>query len=52
MPSDWRTVGLLVAMFVAIIVLVVPLGWAITERAVLRRLRNGSGQQALCAQHR
>jgi putative tricarboxylic transport membrane protein len=29
MPSDWRTVGLLVAMFVALIVLVVPLGWAI-----------------------
>ena len=29
-PSDWRTVGLLVAMFVATIVLVEPLGWAIT----------------------
>ena len=26
-------------MFVAMILLVVPLGWAITERAVLRRLR-------------
>ncbi|MBI3212399.1 MAG: tripartite tricarboxylate transporter TctB family protein [Mycobacterium sp.] len=29
MPSDWRTVGLLVASFVALIMLVVPLGWAI-----------------------
>jgi len=29
-PSDWRTVGLLVAIFVATIVLVEPLGWAIT----------------------
>nr|WP_083144535.1 tripartite tricarboxylate transporter TctB family protein [Mycolicibacterium parafortuitum] len=29
MPSDWRTVGLLVGMFVMLIVLVVPLGWAI-----------------------
>lgn len=30
MPSDWRTVGLLVLLFVATIVLVKPLGWAIT----------------------
>ena len=30
LPGDWRTVGLLVALFVATIVLVVPLGWAIT----------------------
>lgn len=29
MPSDWRTVGLLVGLFVALIVLVNPLGWAI-----------------------
>lgn len=29
-PGDWRTVGLLVALFVAVIVLVEPLGWAIT----------------------
>ena len=29
-PSDWRTVGMLVGLFVATIVLVVPLGWAIT----------------------
>ena len=29
-PADWRTVGLLVGLFVAVIVLVVPLGWAIT----------------------
>ncbi len=29
-PSDWRTVGLLVGVFVATIVLVEPLGWAIT----------------------
>jgi len=29
MPSDWRTVGLLVGMFVLLIVLVNPLGWAI-----------------------
>lgn len=29
MPSDWRTVGLLVGLFVMLIVLVVPLGWAI-----------------------
>lgn len=29
-PSDWRTVGLLVGLFVAVIVLVEPLGWAIT----------------------
>lgn len=30
MPSDWRTVGLLVGIFVAVIVLVDPLGWVIT----------------------
>ncbi|AKE88640.1 MULTISPECIES: tripartite tricarboxylate transporter TctB family protein [Rhodococcus] len=29
-PGDWRTVGLLVALFVATIALVGPLGWAIT----------------------
>jgi putative tricarboxylic transport membrane protein len=29
-PGDWRTVGLLVGLFVAVIVLVDPLGWAIT----------------------
>ena len=29
-PSDWRTVGLLVGLFVVTIVLVNPLGWAIT----------------------
>lgn len=29
-PSDWKTVGLLIAIFVATIVLIVPLGWAIT----------------------
>lgn len=29
-PGDWRTVGLLVAVFVATIALVNPLGWAIT----------------------
>ncbi|MBI5337483.1 MAG: tripartite tricarboxylate transporter TctB family protein [Mycolicibacterium rufum] len=29
MPSDWRTVGLLVGLFVLLIVLVEPLGWAI-----------------------
>ena len=29
MPSDWRTVGLLIALFVAVIVLVIPLGWTI-----------------------
>ena len=29
MPSDWRTVGLLVGMFILLIVLVQPLGWAI-----------------------
>ena len=28
-PSDWRTVGLLVALFVAMILLVNPLGWVI-----------------------
>jgi len=31
MPSDWRTVGLLVGLFVLMIVLVNPLGWAITS---------------------
>ena len=31
LASDWRTVGLLIAMFVALIVLVVPLGWAIAS---------------------
>jgi putative tricarboxylic transport membrane protein len=30
MPGDWRTVGLLVGLFVAVILLVDPLGWAIT----------------------
>ena len=29
--SDWRTVGLLVGLFVAVIVLVQPLGWVITS---------------------
>jgi putative tricarboxylic transport membrane protein len=29
-PSDWRTVGLLVGVFVAVILLVEPLGWVIT----------------------
>lgn len=29
-PADWRTVGLLVALFVGVIVAVKPLGWAIT----------------------
>ena len=29
MPSDWRTVGLLVGLFVLLILLVQPLGWAI-----------------------
>jgi putative tricarboxylic transport membrane protein len=29
-PADWRTVGLLVGIFVATILLVMPLGWAIT----------------------
>jgi putative tricarboxylic transport membrane protein len=29
-PGDWRTVGLLVGLFVAVILLVDPLGWAIT----------------------
>src|SRR3954465_10659013 len=28
-PGDWRTVGMLVALFVSVIVLVNPLGWAI-----------------------
>jgi len=31
MPSDWRTVGLLVGVFVLLIVLVVPLGWVIAS---------------------
>ncbi len=31
MPSDWRTVGLLVGMFVLLIVLVEPLGWTIAS---------------------
>jgi putative tricarboxylic transport membrane protein len=30
MTSDWRTVGMLIALFVATIVLVNPLGWTIT----------------------
>ncbi|WP_200820277.1 tripartite tricarboxylate transporter TctB family protein [Mycolicibacterium houstonense] len=29
-PGDWRTVGLLVGLFVLVILLVKPLGWAIT----------------------
>lgn len=29
MPSDWRTVGLLVGLFILLILLVQPLGWAI-----------------------
>ena len=36
-------------MFVANIVLVEPLGWAITGRAAVRRLRRGAGQPALRA---
>lgn len=31
LPSDWRTVGMLVAIFVATILLVNPLGWTITS---------------------
>jgi putative tricarboxylic transport membrane protein len=31
MPADWRTVGLLVALFVAMILLVNPLGWVVTS---------------------
>lgn len=31
MPSDWKTVGLLVACFVGMILLVEPLGWVITS---------------------
>jgi putative tricarboxylic transport membrane protein len=30
-PGDWRTVGMLVGLFVAVIVLVEPLGWVITS---------------------
>jgi putative tricarboxylic transport membrane protein len=30
-PGDWRTVGLLVGLFVAVILLVGPLGWVITS---------------------
>lgn len=30
-PGDWRTVGLLIALFLALIVLVNPLGWVITS---------------------
>jgi len=30
-PSDWRTVGMLVGLFVAVILLVEPLGWVITS---------------------
>ncbi|BBX08476.1 tripartite tricarboxylate transporter TctB family protein [Mycolicibacterium aichiense] len=30
-PGDWRTVGLLVALFVAMILLVNPVGWVITS---------------------
>ncbi|BBZ33217.1 tripartite tricarboxylate transporter TctB family protein [Mycolicibacterium confluentis] len=29
MPSDWRTVALLIGLFVGLIVLVEPLGWAV-----------------------
>jgi putative tricarboxylic transport membrane protein len=31
MPGDWRTVGLLVGLFVGLILLVNPLGWVITS---------------------
>lgn len=31
MPSDWRTVGLLVGLFVGLIAFVTPLGWVITS---------------------
>lgn len=31
MPSDWKTVGMLVGLFVALIVLVEPLGWVIAS---------------------
>lgn len=29
LPSDWRTVGMLVGLFVVVIMLIEPLGWAI-----------------------
>lgn len=31
MPSDWRTVGLLILLFIGMILLVEPLGWVITS---------------------
>ena len=52
MPSDWRTVGLLVALFVAADRARRAARLGDHQRPVLRRLRNGAGQQALRPQHR
>ena len=51
-PSDWRTVGLLVGVFVATILLVKPLGWAITGALLFAGCGDDSRQQALRPQHR
>ena len=46
-PADWRTVGLLVGLFVAVIVLVVPLGWAITGTLLFAGAATILGSQRL-----
>ena len=51
-PSDWRTVGLLVGLFVATILLVQPLGWAITGALLFAGHSDHSGQSALRPEHR
>ena len=52
MPSDWRTVGMLVGVFVATILLVKPLGWAITGALSVRRCGDNPRQPALRPKHR
>ncbi len=47
MPGDWRTVGLLVGLFVLVIVLVKPLGWAITGALLFAGAATILGQSPL-----
>ncbi len=51
-PGDWRTVGLLVGLFVAVIVLVQPLGWAITGTLLFAGAATILGNQPLHPQSR
>ena len=46
-PSDWRTVPLLVAAFLANVVLIEPVGWWFSRRGAVLGLRVRAGQPPL-----